>query len=110
MRRDGRVPATFEVVYGHAWKGEPRRTAEGHPIVKLSRPGARNMARGIFVTGTDTGIGKTVVAAALLRALAGRGQRAVGMKPVAAGLAAGSSVNADVDTLTACRQCRRAAD
>ena len=40
MRRDGRIPATFEVVYGHAWKGEPRRTAEGHPIVKLSRPGS----------------------------------------------------------------------
>jgi malonyl-CoA O-methyltransferase len=39
MRRDGRIPATFEVVYGHAWKGEPKRTAEGHPIVKLSRPG-----------------------------------------------------------------------
>ena len=39
MRRDGRIPATYEVVYGHAWKGEPRRTAEGHPIVKLSRPG-----------------------------------------------------------------------
>jgi malonyl-CoA O-methyltransferase len=39
MRRDGRIPATFEVVYGHAWKGEPRRTAEGHPIVKLTRPG-----------------------------------------------------------------------
>ena len=37
MRRDGRIPATFEVVYGHAWKGEPRRTAEGHPIVKVSR-------------------------------------------------------------------------
>ena len=39
MRRDGRIPATFEVIYGHAWKGEPKRTAEGHPIVKLSRPG-----------------------------------------------------------------------
>jgi malonyl-CoA O-methyltransferase len=38
MRRDGRIPATFEVVYGHAWKGEPRRTADGHPIVKVSRP------------------------------------------------------------------------
>ena len=35
-RRDGRVPATFEVVYGHAWKGEPRRTADGHAIVKVS--------------------------------------------------------------------------
>ena len=44
------------------------------------------MARGIFVTGTDTGVGKTVVAAALLRALSAAGYRAVGMKPVAAGL------------------------
>ena len=37
------------------------------------------------VTGTDTGVGKTVVAAALLRELAAEGYRAVGMKPVAAG-------------------------
>jgi len=44
------------------------------------------MARGIFVTGTDTGVGKTVIAAALLRALAAESCRAVGMKPVAAGL------------------------
>ena len=39
MRREGRIPATFEVVYGHAWKGEPRFSAEGHPIVKLSPSG-----------------------------------------------------------------------
>jgi malonyl-CoA O-methyltransferase len=38
-RRDGRIPATFEVVYGHAWKGEPRTTPEGHAIVRLRRPG-----------------------------------------------------------------------
>ena len=40
-RRDGRIPATFEVVYGHAWKGEPKRTAEGHGIVRFERPGRR---------------------------------------------------------------------
>ncbi len=40
---------------------------------------------GIYVTGTDTGIGKTVVSCALLHALRARGQRAVGMKPVASG-------------------------
>ncbi|MEO9136165.1 MAG: malonyl-ACP O-methyltransferase BioC [Casimicrobiaceae bacterium] len=40
LRRDGRIAATFEVVYGHAWKGEPRRTPEGHAIVRLQRPGA----------------------------------------------------------------------
>lgn len=38
-----------------------------------------------FVTGTDTGVGKTLVSAALLHALAKRHARVVGMKPVAAG-------------------------
>jgi dethiobiotin synthetase len=39
----------------------------------------------LFVTGTDTGVGKTRVAAALCRALAGRGTRVAAMKPVASG-------------------------
>jgi dethiobiotin synthetase len=39
----------------------------------------------VFVTGTDTGAGKTVASAALLHALRARGLRAVGMKPVASG-------------------------
>jgi len=43
------------------------------------------MSSGVFVTGTDTGIGKTVVSAALLAALNRAGGRAVGMKPVASG-------------------------
>ncbi len=38
-----------------------------------------------FVTGTDTGVGKTLVSCALLHALAARGRRSVGFKPVAAG-------------------------
>ena len=58
-------------------------------------------ARGVFITGTDTGVGKTHVAAALLRALAASGWRAVGMKPVAAGFEPGCSVNADVLALAA---------
>jgi malonyl-CoA O-methyltransferase len=33
----GRVTATFEVIYGHAWKAAPTRTPEGHAIVKLER-------------------------------------------------------------------------
>lgn len=40
---------------------------------------------GIYVTGTDTGVGKTVVSAALIRCLRVAGLRAVGMKPVASG-------------------------
>lgn len=38
LRSEGRIPATFEVIYGHAWKGEPRVTSEGHAIVRLQRP------------------------------------------------------------------------
>lgn len=43
------------------------------------------MKGGWFITGTDTGVGKTSVTEALLRALHHRGERAVGMKPVASG-------------------------
>ena len=58
---------------------------------------------GIFVTGTDTGVGKTRVATALLRAFARRGLRAVGMKPVAAGCERidGALVSEDVAALAA---------
>jgi dethiobiotin synthetase len=59
------------------------------------------MARGIFVTGTDTGVGKTRVAAAILRGLGAEGIRAVGMKPVAAGIEPGEAHNADVAALLA---------
>ena len=41
--------------------------------------------RGFFITGTDTGVGKTLVAVALTRALVARGLKTAVMKPVAAG-------------------------
>jgi len=55
------------------------------------------------VTGTDTGVGKTLIACCLLRAFAARGFRAVGMKPVASGAVAGGSglVHDDVERLIA---------
>jgi dethiobiotin synthetase len=55
------------------------------------------MNQGIYVTGTDTGIGKTVASCALLHALRAGGMRAVGMKPVASGceLVDGELRNAD---------------
>src|SRR5262245_29620373 len=70
------------------------------------------MTRGFFITGTDTGVGKTLVAVALTRAFVARGLRTAVMKPVAAGsiatrdgarnddaidLAAASNVNAAND-------------
>ena len=42
--------------------------------------------RGCFVTGTDTGAGKTVVAAAIAAALGARGERVAAYKPVLTGL------------------------
>jgi dethiobiotin synthetase len=45
----------------------------------------RSTPRGFFVTGTDTGVGKTLVAVALTRALVARGLQTAVMKPVAAG-------------------------
>lgn len=39
----------------------------------------------LFITGTDTEIGKTYVASALIRYLTGKGYRVAGMKPVASG-------------------------
>lgn len=58
--------------------------------VKSSR-GAKTTRRAWFVTGTDTGVGKTRVSAALLHALRRQGLSAVGMKPVAAGAEQASS-------------------
>jgi dethiobiotin synthetase len=55
-------------------------------------------ARGLFVTGTDTGVGKTRVAVALIHALRARGLQVAAMKPVAAGSAPGE-LNEDVTAL-----------
>lgn len=54
--------------------------------------------RGLFVTGTDTGVGKTRVAVALIHALRAHGLRVVAMKPVSAGCAPGE-LNEDVVAL-----------
>ena len=35
LRQDGKLPATFEVVYGHAWKVEPKQTADGRAIIRF---------------------------------------------------------------------------
>lgn len=43
------------------------------------------MIDGVFVTGTDTGVGKTRISTALLEAAVALGYRSIGMKPVAAG-------------------------
>jgi len=56
------------------------------------------VSSGFFITGTDTGVGKTMMTCALLHAFARRGRRVVGMKPVASGAArdAGVLMSGDV--------------
>jgi malonyl-CoA O-methyltransferase len=40
--REHRVPATFEVIYGHAWRPEaPRTAADGRAVVTFHRPSPR---------------------------------------------------------------------
>jgi malonyl-CoA O-methyltransferase len=34
LRRDGKLPATFEIIYGHAWKPVPKISQDGRAIVK----------------------------------------------------------------------------
>jgi dethiobiotin synthetase len=43
------------------------------------------MAKGFFITGTDTGVGKTIISGAIIKALQYLGVRACGMKPVETG-------------------------
>lgn len=62
---------------------------------------AHDMMRGLFVTGTDTEIGKTRISAGLLHACGQFGLRVAGLKPVAAGLSTvdGRRCNDDVELL-----------
>jgi len=36
LRSNGKLPATFEVVYGHAWKPQPKQTPDGRAIINTS--------------------------------------------------------------------------
>lgn len=58
------------------------------------------LQQAFFITGTDTGVGKTHVTCALLHASRQRGWRALGMKPVAAGVETDGH-NTDVTQLQA---------
>jgi len=64
-----------------------------------------NTALSLFVTGTDTEIGKTFVSSALLRGFVREGLQAAAMKPIAAGAfdVNGELHNEDADQLDAAR-------
>jgi malonyl-CoA O-methyltransferase len=39
-RRNGALPATYEIVYGHAWKAAPRRVDDGRQVIDFHQRGA----------------------------------------------------------------------
>ena len=45
MRRDGTLPATFEVIYGHAWKPQPRPGRDGVAVVRVEDIGRGGQRR-----------------------------------------------------------------
>ena len=68
-------------------------------VVRLSRVTRHTSLQGIVITGTDTGVGKTVVAAALARWLLLQGQDVGVMKPVETGWSAGPPSHSDAARL-----------
>ena len=63
--------------------------------------------KGVFVTGTDTGVGKTAVACALVRALESDGLRCAVFKPVESGCDTRDGVPTPADATRLARACRR---
>jgi malonyl-CoA O-methyltransferase len=41
QRAGGRIAASFEIVYGHAWKPQPRVSEDRRNIIRLDLPGGR---------------------------------------------------------------------
>ncbi|HJW02219.1 MAG TPA: malonyl-ACP O-methyltransferase BioC [Azospira sp.] len=37
-RQEGRAPVTLEIVYGHAWKSQPKTTADGRSVIRFDLP------------------------------------------------------------------------
>jgi dethiobiotin synthetase len=55
-------------------------------MMRTAAPLHPDLCQSVFITGTDTGVGKTWVAVQLLQAMAATGRQVAGMKPVAAGV------------------------
>ena len=55
LRNNGKLPATYEVVYGHAWKAQPRALEDGRQIIEF-RPGGSTL--GVRPAGSTLGVGQ----------------------------------------------------
>ena len=83
---------------------DPRRSVDAAFDFDVSRWEAPPPARGLFVTATDTEVGKTLVAGAIARHLSRRGRRVGVFKPAASACRRdrGQLVSADAEFLAAC--------
>ena len=78
------------------------------PMRKAKRAARDSNSRGVFITGTDTGVGKTVVTAALAVALRASGYRVGVMKPIETGVRPSDEARSDAVRLrTAARSSDR---
>jgi dethiobiotin synthetase len=85
--------------------GRPPRAAQS-----VLAPRAREELRGLFVTATDTGVGKTIVASAIAATLADRNERVAVFKPVVTGLAELDAPLSDHELLLASARSPQTAD
>jgi dethiobiotin synthetase len=76
-----------------------RQPSPGELSASRRFEGAAGRTRGLFVTGTDTGAGKTVLASAIAATLANRGERVAVFKPVVTGLEASDNPLPDHELL-----------
>jgi len=58
-----------------------------------------------FITGTDTGIGKTFVACILMQFIKSQQKKVIGMKPIAAGIDKARGENANEDVILIKSEC-----
>jgi dethiobiotin synthetase len=89
-------PAASPPKAGAQRDGGERSSEPEAPKAGARRDGVERSDNGLgfFVTGTDTGVGKTVVACALVRALRARGLDVGAMKPVETGVGAAGPLDA----------------
>jgi dethiobiotin synthetase len=77
-----------------------RLAARPLPVETVPVPAMTDQPRrGLFVVGTDTDVGKTAVAVAMLRGLVAAGRQVAAYKPVASGIAAAAEPGGDPERL-----------
>jgi dethiobiotin synthetase len=76
----------------------------------LASPARKDALRGLFVTATDTGVGKTIVGSAIAATLADRNERVAVFKPAVTGLADSEAPLPDHELLLASARSPQSAD